>query len=64
MRREASDYLDALGMTPRSRAKLGLDLVRAAPDMATIMSEPDPERKRALAAEAGVAHLFDGEGDR
>lgn len=28
LRREASDYLDALGMTPRSRAKLGLDLQR------------------------------------
>ncbi len=28
MRREASDYLDALGMTPRSRAKLGVDTVR------------------------------------
>lgn len=30
LRREAADYLDALGMTPRSRAKLGLDVVRAA----------------------------------
>lgn len=28
LRREAADYLDALGMTPRSRAKLGLDLSR------------------------------------
>ena len=64
MRREAADYLDALGMTPRSRAKLGLDLVRAAPDMATIMSEPDSERRRAMADEAGIAHLFDGKGDR
>lgn len=29
LRREAADYLDALGMTPRSRARLGLDLRRA-----------------------------------
>ena len=28
LRREAADYLDAMGMTPRSRAKLGLDLQR------------------------------------
>lgn len=28
LRREAADYLDALGMTPRSRAKLGLDAAR------------------------------------
>ena len=30
LRREAADYLDALGMTPRSRAKLGLNLARTA----------------------------------
>jgi len=29
LRREAADYMDALGMTPRSRAKLGLDLARS-----------------------------------
>lgn len=28
LRREAADHLDALGMTPRSRAKLGLDVAR------------------------------------
>ena len=28
LRRETADYLDALGMTPRSRARLGLDLSR------------------------------------
>lgn len=28
LRREAADYLDALGCTPRSRARLGLDVVR------------------------------------
>jgi hypothetical protein len=29
LRREVADWLDSLGMTPRSRAKLGLDVVRA-----------------------------------
>lgn len=29
LRREASDHLDALGMSPRSRARLGLDVARA-----------------------------------
>jgi len=28
LRREAADYLDALGLTPKSRARLGLDLQR------------------------------------
>ena len=30
LRREIADGLDSLGMTPRSRAKLGLDVARAA----------------------------------
>lgn len=30
LRREASDHLDALGMSPRSRARLGVDVARAA----------------------------------
>jgi hypothetical protein len=29
LRREVADWLDSLGMTPRSRARLGLDVVRA-----------------------------------
>jgi hypothetical protein len=53
MRREASDYLDALGMTPKSRAKLGLDLQRTV-DLASAMSEPDDERRAELLAEAGI----------
>ena len=53
MRREASDYLDALGMTPKSRAKLGLDLARTT-DLATAMSEPDDERRAELLREAGL----------
>jgi hypothetical protein len=40
MRREASDYLDALGMTPKSRAKLGLDLSRTF-DLAEHFAELD-----------------------
>jgi len=39
LRREAADHLDALGMTPRSRAKLGVDIARAA-DLAQMMSDP------------------------
>jgi hypothetical protein len=41
LRREAADYLDALGMTPRSRARLGLDLADAAgkaPDLARLLA--------------------------
>jgi hypothetical protein len=53
MRREASDYLDALGMTPKSRAKLGLLLQRTV-DLASAMSEPDDERRAELLAEAGL----------
>lgn len=54
LRREAADYLDAMAMTPRSRGKLGLDLVRTA-DAATALSEPDPERRAELLDEAGLS---------
>ena len=53
MRREASDYLDSLGMTPKSRAKLSIDLVRTT-DLATAMSEPDDARRAELLREAGI----------
>lgn len=53
LRREALDYAEALGMTPRSRARLGLDLVRTV-DMATAMSELDPDRRREQLREAGL----------
>ena len=49
----ASDYLDALGMTPQSRAKLGLDLARTT-DLATAMSEPNDDRRAELLREAGI----------
>lgn len=42
LRREVLDYLEALGMTPRSRAKLGLDLQRGL-DTAREMSALDRE---------------------
>jgi hypothetical protein len=44
LRREAADYLDALGMTPRSRAKLGVELTRTF-DLAQAMAA-DAERER------------------
>jgi Phage terminase, small subunit len=53
LRREAARYLDALGMTPKSRAALGLDLARTV-DLATAMSEPDAERRSRLMSDAGV----------
>ena len=53
IRREAADLLDALGMTPRSRAKLGVDIARSV-DLSTAMSEPDPEIRKALLQRAGV----------
>lgn len=45
--------LNSLGMNPRSRAVLGLDLARQQ-DMATAMSEPDPEKRRSMLRDAGV----------
>jgi hypothetical protein len=53
LRQEAADHLDSLGMSPRSRAKLGLDLQRGF-DLSTAMSERDPERRAQMMREAGV----------
>lgn len=50
---QVDDKLDALGLTVRSRAKLQLDLTRSI-DLASAMSEPDPELRRALLRRAGV----------
>jgi hypothetical protein len=47
----AAKMLDRLGMTPTSRAKLGVDLARmqdASVDLATAMSEADPDIRRQL----------------
>jgi hypothetical protein len=46
--------LDSLGMTPRSRAALGLDIARGI-DLAQAMSEPDPEKRRELLRRAGLS---------
>lgn len=46
LRAEAADHLDALGASPRSRAKLGLDVARgaaAALDLAEVWAEQDHE---------------------
>jgi len=51
--RQLADLLDALGMTPRSRAKLGLDLVRSV-SLADAMSEPDPATRKAMLRDAGL----------
>jgi hypothetical protein len=53
LRKEAATYLDQLGMTPRSRARLGLDLVRTV-DLSRAMSEPDPAKRREMMLAAGV----------
>jgi hypothetical protein len=53
LRKEAADYLDQLGCSPRSRARLGLDVARTV-DLATAMSEPDAERRERLLRDAGV----------
>jgi hypothetical protein len=50
----AMKQLAALGMTPASRAKLGVNLARAV-DLAQALSEPDEQRRTALLADAGLA---------
>ena len=42
-----------LGMTPKSRAALGVDLARTV-DLSIALSEKDPEKRRAMLAEAGL----------
>jgi hypothetical protein len=55
LRREIGDHLDALGMSPRSRAKLGVDVRQAASlDVASIMSEPDAAIRAQLLRRAGL----------
>jgi hypothetical protein len=53
LRAEIADHCDALGMSPRSRARLGLDLQRGY-DLAQAMSDPDPEERRRLMVDAGI----------
>lgn len=57
LRREAADYLDALGMTPRSRARLGLDVARGF-DLAEHWAEQDRrEREASAGARSDVSPL-------
>lgn len=51
--RTADGLLSSLGMNPRERMRMGVDMARTV-DLATAMSEPDDERRRALLDEAGV----------
>jgi hypothetical protein len=61
LRKEAATYADQLGMTPRSRARLGLDLVRTV-DLSRAMSEPDPDKRRQMMLDAGVEPDDDDQG--
>jgi hypothetical protein len=54
LRAEAAGYLDALGMTPRSRAKLGVDIRAATVDVSQAMSEPDPVIRAQLLRRLGL----------
>ena len=59
MRREASDYLDALGMTPRARVKLGLDL-----RLATAMGAEDDDRLDRMTEEEVDRYFEEAERNR
>jgi hypothetical protein len=49
----ATKQLAALGMTPASRARIGVDVAQVA-DLATALSHPDPATRSRLLAEAGL----------
>lgn len=51
--RRVTEQLEALGLTPRGRVKLGLDLARTT-DLTAALSEPDDDRRRDLLREAGL----------
>lgn len=62
LRREVAGYLEALGMTPRARVALGLDLaLTRRADPSAVLSEPDPLRRRAGMAELGLTVDGDAE---
>ena len=44
---------ERLAIAPLTRARLGLTIARAA-DLSTVLSEPDPVKRRELMAEAGI----------
>ncbi len=53
IRRQVVELLDRLGMSPASRARIGVDLARQV-DLADAMSEPDPEQRKRKLRDAGV----------
>jgi hypothetical protein len=61
LRRELVSYLVELGMSARSRAKMGVDVARMAAtvDASTALSEPDPEIRAQLLRRLG---LLDADG--
>lgn len=64
LRKEAAGYADQLGLTPRSRTRIGLDLVHAAQhDLSTALGEPDPIKRRQMLIEMGRPDLLDTEPD-
>lgn len=46
--------LTVLGLTPEARLKMGVDLVRGVPDLATAMSHRDPAERDRLMRQAGL----------
>ncbi len=51
LRREAADYLDSMGMNPRSRARLGVDVLAGHQSLAELMAD-DAEREEQEAGDA------------
>jgi Phage terminase, small subunit len=54
LRREAADYLESLGMSPRSRARLGLDVARGFDLAQAMAADAELERRE---REAGVVDV-------
>jgi hypothetical protein len=54
LKNQALREMAALGLTPQSRAKLGLALARTV-DLASAMSQEDPQLRKIQLAELGVA---------
>lgn len=53
--------LDTLGLSPKSRLRLGVRLMQAAADLSRAMSETDPDKRRQMMLDAGVDPDDDGE---
>lgn len=61
LRRETASYLDALGMTPTARARLGLDLARSF-DLAAFWAEQDAAEQTAVDGQARATDAGGGRG--